>query len=235
MTVGVNGGIVLVTIPTSPFATTVKIRCVYELVNIVVIALSSKNIEVSTAHDNHQVRVLTRSRSNAQLIFPVRDFPGIVIAGEPEWQECIQGSNAVVNLAGMPISTRWSPEIKKEIKNSRIRVTSKVVDLINDSQVDVRPTVLVSATAVGYYEKWVVLLPSLASAILPSTSYVMAEGRSFALACFCINLQTPWMVVLGMKEEFVLNPGKTTVSLRITNPQSRTIATGSIRKQAISE
>ncbi|KAH7850655.1 hypothetical protein Vadar_001029 [Vaccinium darrowii] len=101
--------------------------------------------------DNHQVRVLTRSRSNAQLIFPVRDFPGIVIAGEPEWQECIQGSNAVVNLAGMPISTRWSPEIKKEIKNSRIRVTSKVVDLINDSQVDVRPTVLVSATAVGYY------------------------------------------------------------------------------------
>ncbi|GMP64017.1 hypothetical protein CsSME_00025472 [Camellia sinensis var. sinensis] len=51
----------------------------------------------------------------------------------------------------MPISTRWSPEIKKEIKDSRIRVTSKVVDLINGSQDDVRPTVLVSATALGYY------------------------------------------------------------------------------------
>ncbi|XP_028067279.1 epimerase family protein SDR39U1 homolog, chloroplastic-like [Camellia sinensis] len=101
--------------------------------------------------DNHRVRVLTRSRSKAQVIFPVRDFPGIVIAEEPEWKDCIQGSNAVVNLAGMPISTRWSPEIKKEIKDSRIRVTSKVVDLINGSQDDVRPTVLVSATALGYY------------------------------------------------------------------------------------
>ncbi|KAL2469326.1 Epimerase family protein SDR39U1-like protein [Forsythia ovata] len=101
--------------------------------------------------DNHRVRVLTRSRTKAQSIFPAKNFPGIVIAEESEWRNCIQGSTAVVNLAGMPISTRWSPEIKKEIKNSRIRVTSKVVDLINDSQDELRPKVLVSATAVGYY------------------------------------------------------------------------------------
>ncbi|KAK4835905.1 hypothetical protein QYF36_016058 [Acer negundo] len=60
--------------------------------------------------DNHQVRVLTHSRSNAELIFPAKVFPGIVIAEEPEWKDCIQGSTAVVNLAGMPISTRWSSE-----------------------------------------------------------------------------------------------------------------------------
>ncbi|XP_050260147.1 epimerase family protein SDR39U1 homolog, chloroplastic [Quercus robur] len=101
--------------------------------------------------DNHCIHVLTRSRSKAELIFPVKDFPGIVIAEEPGWKDCIQGSNGVVNLAGMPISTRWSSEIKKEIKQSRIRVTSKVVDLINDAPDAVRPTVLVSATAVGYY------------------------------------------------------------------------------------
>lgn len=40
-----------------------------------------------------------------------KDFPGIVIAEEPEWKDCIQGSSAVVNLAGMPISTRWSSEV----------------------------------------------------------------------------------------------------------------------------
>lgn len=51
----------------------------------------------------------------------------------------------------MPISTRWSPEIKKEIKESRVRITSKVVDIINNSQDEVRPTVLVSASAIGYY------------------------------------------------------------------------------------
>ncbi|GKV21036.1 hypothetical protein SLEP1_g31069 [Rubroshorea leprosula] len=101
--------------------------------------------------DDHSVRVLTRLRSKAELIFPVKDFPGVIIAEEAEWKDCIQGSNAVVNLAGMPISTRWSAEVKKEIKQSRIRVTSKVVDLINNSPEGARPTVLVSATAVGYY------------------------------------------------------------------------------------
>ncbi|KAM3356999.1 epimerase family protein SDR39U1, chloroplastic-like [Capsicum galapagoense] len=101
--------------------------------------------------DKHQIRVLTRSRSKAQSIFPVKEFPGIVIAEEPEWRDCIAGSTAVVNLAGTPISTRWSPEIKKDIKQSRVRVTSKVVELINNSKDDAHPKVLISATAVGYY------------------------------------------------------------------------------------
>ncbi|XP_022971004.1 epimerase family protein SDR39U1 homolog, chloroplastic-like [Cucurbita maxima] len=101
--------------------------------------------------DNHNIRVLTRSKSKAELIFPAREFPGIVIAEEPGWKDCIQGSDGVVNLAGMPISTRWSSEIKKEIKQSRIRVTSKVVRLINNAPDAARPTVLVSSTAVGYY------------------------------------------------------------------------------------
>ena len=43
--------------------------------------------------------------------FVAKEFPGIVIAEEPEWKDCIQGSYAVVNLAGLPISTRWSPEV----------------------------------------------------------------------------------------------------------------------------
>lgn len=74
-----------------------------------------------------------------------------MIAEEAGWKDCIQGSDGVVNLAGMPISTRWSSEIKKEIKQSRIRVTSKVVSLINDAPDAARPMVLISATAVGYY------------------------------------------------------------------------------------
>ncbi|KVI04149.1 protein of unknown function DUF1731, C-terminal [Cynara cardunculus var. scolymus] len=54
--------------------------------------------------DNHSICVLTRSRSKAQSIFPVKDFPGIVIAEEPQWKDCIQGSTGVVNLAGLPIN-----------------------------------------------------------------------------------------------------------------------------------
>ncbi|GFQ08875.1 epimerase family protein sdr39u1 homolog chloroplastic [Phtheirospermum japonicum] len=98
-----------------------------------------------------RVWVLTRSRSKALSNFPVKDYPRIVIAEEAEWRNCIQGSTVVVNLAGLPISTRWSPETKKEIKNSKIRVTSKVVDLIDGSQDKLGPKVLTSATAVGYY------------------------------------------------------------------------------------
>ncbi|XP_020572114.1 epimerase family protein SDR39U1 homolog, chloroplastic-like isoform X2 [Phalaenopsis equestris] len=101
--------------------------------------------------DDHIVRILTRSRRNALLVFPGRRFPEIVIAEEEGWNKCIEGSNAVVNLAGMPISTRWSSEVKKEIKQSRVKVTSKVVDLINKMNSSTRPSVLISATAIGYY------------------------------------------------------------------------------------
>ncbi|XP_078446207.1 NAD(P)-binding Rossmann-fold superfamily protein [Wolffia australiana] len=103
------------------------------------------------AEEDHEVRILTRSKSNARLLFPVEKFPTITIAEEFEWKKCIEGSNAVVNLAGMPISTRWTSEVKKEIKDSRVRVTSKVVDLINSASEDSRPSVLISATAVGFY------------------------------------------------------------------------------------
>ena len=38
-------------------------------------------------------------------------FPKITIAEEFEWKKSIEGSNAIVNLAGMPISTRWTSEV----------------------------------------------------------------------------------------------------------------------------
>ncbi|CAN6463702.1 unnamed protein product [Victoria cruziana] len=86
--------------------------------------------------ENHNVRVLTRSTSKARSVFPAQKFPSIVIAEDPEWGNCIAGSNAIVNLAGMPISTRWSPE---------------VVGLVNQLDIGVRPSVFISATAIGYY------------------------------------------------------------------------------------
>ncbi|KAL0733515.1 hypothetical protein Bca4012_009725 [Brassica carinata] len=56
-----------------------------------------------------------------------------------EWRDCVQGSTAVVNL---PISTRWSPEIKKEIKDKPSPFHQWRLDL----------PFLVSATAVGISE-----------------------------------------------------------------------------------
>lgn len=90
-------------------------------------------------------------RKLVQRLVAANDYPGIIIVEEPEWTKYIHGSTAVVNLAGTPISTRWSPEIKKDIKNSRVSVTSKVVEAINAASIENRPSVFVSATAVGYY------------------------------------------------------------------------------------
>ncbi|KAI5063105.1 hypothetical protein GOP47_0021652 [Adiantum capillus-veneris] len=101
--------------------------------------------------EGHKVRVLTRSASNAGKTFPASAYPGIEIAEEPQWAKLIQGSTAVVNLAGTPISTRWSSEVKAEIMRSRVLATSKVVDAINAAPKELRPTVLVSSTAVGFY------------------------------------------------------------------------------------
>ncbi|XP_035814631.1 epimerase family protein SDR39U1 homolog, chloroplastic isoform X7 [Zea mays] len=76
--------------------------------------------------DDHKVCILTRSASKAASVFPASTYPGLTIAQQGDWEACVRGSTAVVNLAGMPISTRWSPEIKQEIKQSRVNVTSKV-------------------------------------------------------------------------------------------------------------
>ncbi|VAI63873.1 unnamed protein product [Triticum turgidum subsp. durum] len=110
--------------------------------------------------EDHKVCVLTRSTSKnkASSVFPASRYPGVTIADkEGDWERCIRDSTGVVNLAGMPISTRWSPEVKKEILQSRVNVTSKVVDHINTSTSASSngngngPSVFVSATAVGYY------------------------------------------------------------------------------------
>lgn len=101
--------------------------------------------------DGHKVRVLTRSASNARSIFPAKAYPDVEVAEESEWGNFIQGSTAVVNLAGTPISNRWSSDVKSDIKKSRLQATAKVVAAINSAPKELRPSVLVSATAVGFY------------------------------------------------------------------------------------
>ena len=56
----------------------------------------------------------------------------------------LQGADAVVNLAGANVGgKRWSPEYKKEILDSRVLTTRALVDL--------KPPLLINASAVGYY------------------------------------------------------------------------------------
>jgi uncharacterized protein (TIGR01777 family) len=57
-----------------------------------------------------------------------------------------------VNLAGEPISTRWDPKIKGEIMASRVKTTKSIVEHIKSiGDESKKPTVLVNASAIGYY------------------------------------------------------------------------------------
>jgi uncharacterized protein (TIGR01777 family) len=64
-----------------------------------------------------------------------------------EWQQALSGMDAVVNLAGRSVFGRWSDAVKKEIRDSRILTTRRVVEALPET----RPTVLVNASGVGYY------------------------------------------------------------------------------------
>lgn len=58
-------------------------------------------------------------------------------------------SDVVINLAGASINHRWTKAYKKELYDSRIITTRKLVNAINYATS--KPKVLMSASAVGYY------------------------------------------------------------------------------------
>lgn len=60
------------------------------------------------------------------------------------------GCDAVVHLAGAGVGDhRWTPEYKREIRDSRVRGTTAVAEAV--ASLDVPPKVLVSGSAIGYY------------------------------------------------------------------------------------
>lgn len=104
--------------------------------------------------DGHQVLVLARKPERAAQIFPTAIFPAVeVVAYTPlesgEWQQRISGCDGVVNLAGEPISERWTAAHKQSIVDSRQVGTQKLVEAIAHS--NPKPSVLVSASAIGFY------------------------------------------------------------------------------------
>jgi uncharacterized protein (TIGR01777 family) len=59
------------------------------------------------------------------------------------------GSDVVVNLAGAPISVRWTPATKEALKSSRVDLPRRYLAAL--AVVAERPKAYVSASAVGYY------------------------------------------------------------------------------------
>ncbi|MCX6283394.1 MAG: TIGR01777 family oxidoreductase, partial [Bacteroidetes bacterium] len=62
----------------------------------------------------------------------------------------IEGCDIVINLAGASISKRWNEAYKKEIYDSRIYTTNKIVNAIRDCSA--RPGLLISVSGTDIYD-----------------------------------------------------------------------------------
>jgi len=94
-----------------------------------------------------EVNLLTRSmrsglpeRANAFVWDP---------QAEEAPREALDGVDVVINLAGEPVAQRWSPEIKRRIRDSRVTTTQNLVAAMG--RLEQPPGLLISASAVGYY------------------------------------------------------------------------------------
>lgn len=63
--------------------------------------------------------------------------------------QVLEGVDAIVHLAGASVAERWTSEQKQRIRESRVQGTRLIVDAIR--RLSDRPSVLISASAIGYY------------------------------------------------------------------------------------
>jgi len=95
----------------------------------------------------HAVHILGRT-ARTPLPSNVQFSLWNAVAGEPP-EECIREADAIVHLAGEPVSQRWTPEVKRRIWSSRVDGTRHLVQALARRTAPL--PVLVSASAIGYY------------------------------------------------------------------------------------
>jgi uncharacterized protein (TIGR01777 family) len=71
--------------------------------------------------------------------------------GEPPPPESLRGSGAVIHLLGESVAQRWTEAAKREIHDSRILSTRRLVAGLAELPPQERPGVLVSQSATGFY------------------------------------------------------------------------------------
>jgi uncharacterized protein (TIGR01777 family) len=101
--------------------------------------------------EGHRITLLTRRKEEGQRLcgstvttveWNARD------AGT--WESCLEGTDAVINLAGAPIADgRWTDARKQLLRESRVFTTRLLVEAL--SRCSSKPQMLVSASGIGYY------------------------------------------------------------------------------------
>lgn len=91
--------------------------------------------------NGHNITVLTRNKNktsgNIKVISDVTEI------------KSSDKIDVIINLAGAPISKRWSKAYKQELIDSRVNTTKDIISLIE--RLKNKPDILISTSAIGYY------------------------------------------------------------------------------------
>jgi uncharacterized protein (TIGR01777 family) len=140
----------------------------------------------------HELSVLGRHKS-LSLPSNARFTTWDATRGEPP-PESVAGAGAVINLVGEPVARRWNDEVKIRIRASRVEGTRNLVRAL--SKVSPPPSVLVNASAIGYYG---------------SRGDEILTEQSPAGSDFLANLTKDWEAAADSAEQF----GTRVVKVRI--------------------
>jgi uncharacterized protein len=102
------------------------------------------NVAITGASGMIGKRLRQRIVEAGQMALPISRM-----AGDSAMTEILASADAVVHLAGEPVAQRWTEAAKKRIHDSRVEGTRQLVSAL--SAQSHRPSVLVCASAVGYY------------------------------------------------------------------------------------
>lgn len=92
----------------------------------------------------HKVVVLARHPPKEEI-----DFYQIDLAKHPPPVDILKDANAIIHLAGKNLFGFWTKKFKEEIYNSRVVSAHNLARSI--SKISPKPSVFISASAVGYY------------------------------------------------------------------------------------
>jgi uncharacterized protein (TIGR01777 family) len=91
----------------------------------------------------HKITILTRKLSKTHNHSESVNFI-------TELDNIISSYDVIINLAGEPLNKhRWNEKLKKDLYESRIQTTQKIIEFINSAKI--KPKLLISGSAIGYY------------------------------------------------------------------------------------